>query len=393
MSPQTVKMWFFLLLGLLYACDHALGACNVTQCIDPDRCRLSADNRTCRCAADYYGDSCDKVATSQVLCGKDYITIMVIEDFFNYHNVKLESLHLENKACRARQETIDGVSYYIVRTSKEQYAVCGGKPLQKNITHVEYALTLMSDPIVEGYIVRDPAIRIEYKCVYPYFRRVSLPFPVIPASSEAVMRVNELDATIVMLLYKDQNYTEAFSKSPVLHLRDKAYVEIKVTDPEGFFHIGINECWATQAPDPAKADGSFHMLMLNGCIEDQTVQFMNVTDPAQGIRYSFDMFRFVSPPHDLYLHCTVRLCPPEEGNLCVPECKAKSKRAVVPGGSEEGLLTYGPIRLEDIKTPGSNLLLTLVLPVAGIWVIGLFLLSLIAFIKGVNKRMAQVSSH
>ncbi|XP_064193416.1 zona pellucida glycoprotein d isoform X1 [Anguilla rostrata] len=392
MVSQTSKACLVLLLGLLCACERARGACNITQCTDPDRCRLSADNITCRCTAEYYGDFCDKVATFQVLCSKDFITVMVIEDFFNYYNVKLESLHLENKTCRARQETIDGVSYYIVRTSKEQYANCGGNPLQKNITHVEYGLTLMSDPEVEGYIIRDPTIRIEYKCIYPYFRRISLPFPVIPASSEAVMRINELDATVEMVLYKDKTYTEALAKSPVLQLRDKVYVEIKVTEPEGFFHIGVNECWATQAPSPGKAEGSFHTLVLNGCVEDETVQFLNVTDPVVGVRYTFDMFRFVSRPHDLYLHCTVRLCPPEEGKLCIPqECRAK--RDVVPGGSAEGLLTYGPIRLEAPERHESNLLLTLILPVGGIWIVGLFLFSLIAFIKGVNKRLPQLMFH
>ncbi|KAJ8369925.1 hypothetical protein SKAU_G00099530 [Synaphobranchus kaupii] len=392
MVSETSKVCLVLLLGLLCACKCAQGACNVTQCSDREICLRSPDNRTCRCAAEYYGDLCDKVATFQVLCSKDYITIMVIEDFFNYHNVKLQTLHLVNETCRARQETIDGVSYYIVRTPKEQYAYCGGKPLQKNITHIEYALTLMSDPEVEGYIIRDPMIRIEYKCIYPYFRHVSLPFPIIPASSEAVMRVKELDATVAMVLYKDETYKEAFTQSPVFQLRDKVYVEIKVTDPEGFFHIGVNECWATQSPGPAKAQGSFHTLVVNGCVEDETLQFLNGTDPLVGVRYSFDMFRFVSRPHDLYLHCMVRLCPPEEDKLCVPECRAKAKRDVVPGGSEEGLLTYGPIRLEAPERAESNTLLTLVLPVGGIWIIGLFLLSLIAFVKGVNKRMAQLSS-
>ncbi|KAJ8417873.1 hypothetical protein AAFF_G00227160 [Aldrovandia affinis] len=391
MASKTFKVRLALLLVLLYACECTHGACDVTLCSDSDRCLLSADKRNCKCAAEYYGDLCDKVATSQVLCGKDYITIMVVEDFFKYYNVKLQSLHLGNETCGARQDTIDGVSYYIVRTTKEQYDYCGGKPLQKNITHVEYSLTLVSDPEVEGYILRDPTIRIEYKCIYPYFRRISLQFPIVPASSEAVMRVNELDATVMMSLYKDNTFEEAFASSPVLQLRDKVYVEIRVTDPEDYFHIGVNECWATQTSNPSKTEGSSHMLLLNGCVEDDTVQLLNVTEPLEGVRYSFDMFRFVGWPHDLYLHCTVRLCPPEEAKLCVPECKAKAKREVITGDPAEGLLTYGPIRLEALERPESNLLLTLVLPVGGIWIIGVFLLILIAFIKGGNKRIARIS--
>ncbi|KAG9352528.1 hypothetical protein JZ751_020942 [Albula glossodonta] len=353
---------------------------------------MSADQRTCKCAAQYYGDMCDKVATSQVVCGKDFITIMVIEDFFKYYSIKMESLHLGNETCRARQETIDGVSYYIVRTSKEQYSNCGGKPLQKNITHVEYALTLVSAPEGQGYILRDPTIRIEYKCVYPYFRRISLPFPIVPASSEAVMKVRELDATIAMRLYKDETYKEPFTISPVLQLRDKVYVELRVTEPEDYFHIGVNECWATQSPTPSKAEGASHSLLLNGCEEDETVRFLKVADPAEGVRFSFDMFRFIAQPHDLYLHCIVRLCPPDEGKLCAPECKTISKREVVPVDPATGLLTYGPIRLEGLEGPEPNLLLMLVLPVGGIWVIGIFLLILIAFVKGGNERLARLSA-
>ncbi len=53
---------------------------------------------------------------------------------------------------------------------------------QKNITHIVYSLTLMSDPPIYGNIVRDPVVQIEYKCIYPYIRRLSLAFPIISFS-------------------------------------------------------------------------------------------------------------------------------------------------------------------------------------------------------------------
>lgn len=53
---------------------------------------------------------------------------------------------------------------------------------QKNITHITYALTLMSDPPTYGKIVRDPVVHIEYKCVYPHIRRLSLAFPILSFS-------------------------------------------------------------------------------------------------------------------------------------------------------------------------------------------------------------------
>ena len=54
--------------------------------------------------------------------------------------------------------------------------------LQKNITHVSYSLSLLTDPQVMGNIIRDPVIKIDYTCVFPYIRTVSLPFPVVPFS-------------------------------------------------------------------------------------------------------------------------------------------------------------------------------------------------------------------
>lgn len=35
------------------------------------------------------------------------------------------------------------------------------------------------------------------------------------------MRVDELDATIQMMLYTDQSYSKAYSSAPTIELRDK----------------------------------------------------------------------------------------------------------------------------------------------------------------------------
>lgn len=65
-----------------------------------------------------------------VLCGNNFITISIIEDFFKYYKVPVESLHLANRSCRAHKEVISDVPYYMVQTSKDRYAACGGKPLE-----------------------------------------------------------------------------------------------------------------------------------------------------------------------------------------------------------------------------------------------------------------------
>ncbi|XP_062404419.1 zona pellucida glycoprotein d isoform X2 [Sardina pilchardus] len=349
----------------------------------------------------YYGDLCDKVASMKVMCGKNFITITVIEDFFKYYNVPVKSLHLANTSCRAHKEVIAGVPYYIVRTPKDQYAACGGKPLEKNITHIAYSLTLMSDPNVHENIIRDPTVKIDYTCVYPYMRAVSLPFPIHPFSSETEVRVDELDAKVEMTLFKDRTFTDAFSSAPSIHLRDKVYVQVSVTEPKDFFLLNVNECWASQSPEHNETTGLTHALLLNGCANDETVIFETGTKrektgngKSSTVRYSFSMFRFVDEPSVVYLHCKVHICAPDEDEPCRPNCKSITKREAVRADPTQGLLSYGPIKIDNTEpsTQQSRLVLMLMLPVGAIWVLGLFLLILITFAKAGARRQSSIST-
>lgn len=391
-----------LVLALLFGFTrhHVEGLCSVEHCTDRTRCVLSKDQRSCKCATGYYDDQCDKDADIKVICGRDYLSIRALEDFFRYHNVPLESLHLPNKSCRAQREVINNVTYYMSRIPKDKYVTCGGKMLEKNFTHISYSLTLMSDPRVTGNIIRDPVIKLDFTCVFQYIRRVSLPFPVIPFSSETLMRADDLDATIRMMLYTDHSYSKAFSSAPTIELRDKVYVELTVTEPADFFLLRVNECWATQYPQPNTTEGLVHTLLQKGCVNDQTVSFINASVGQSGrngesstIRYSFDMFRFTSEPHHLYLHCTVQLCEPDDYESCIPNCKSISKREAVRVDSSMGLLSYGPIRIEMPHRPQSSILTMVVLPVAGVWTVGFFIIILITVAKAGSRRLTQMEEH
>ncbi|XP_041965829.1 zona pellucida glycoprotein d isoform X1 [Alosa sapidissima] len=377
------------------------GLCDVSNCTNTSNCILSADGHSCKCAMEYYGDLCDKVASMKVMCGKNFISITVIEDFFKYYNVSVESLHLANKSCRAHKEVISAVPHYIVRTSKDQYAACGGKPLEKNITHIAYSLTLMSDPNVHENIIRDPTVKIDYTCVYPYMRAVSLPFPIHPFSSETVVRVDELDVTVEMALFKDHTFTDAFSSAPSIHLRDKVYVQVSVTEPKDFFLLNVNECWASQSPKHNETTGLTHPLLLNGCVNDETVIFETGTmsemfgnGKSSTVRYSFSMFRFVAEPSVVYLHCKVHICAPDEDEPCRPKCKSITKREAAREGPTQGLLSYGPIKIDktETSTQKSKLVLMLMLPVGAVWVLGLFLLILITFAQAGARRVSSIST-
>uniref|UniRef100_A0A3Q2VRQ2 Zona pellucida glycoprotein d n=1 Tax=Haplochromis burtoni TaxID=8153 RepID=A0A3Q2VRQ2_HAPBU len=367
-------------LVMLVPCAYSQRS--VEHCTDPTRCVLSKDQRSCKCALGFYADKCDRNAHLKVMCGKDHVAIRAAEAFFEYHGVPLESLHLPNKSCGAKREHIDGVPYYVFRVSKHKYVTCGGLPFEKNVTHIWFSLSVRSDPRVTGNIIRDPVIRMDFTCMYPFIRRVSLPFSVSPISSETVMRVDELEAKIRMMLYTDHTYTKPYTSSPTIELRDKVYVEVTMMEPADLFLLRVNECWATQYPQPNSTEGSVHFLLQNGCVKDQTVSFLNITEGQSGrngqkstVRYSFDMFRFSAHPHDLYLHCTVQLCDLDDHESW--RFRSTPLRKRVPSFS----LNF---------TFVSGVLLAVVLPVAAVWTLGFFLIILITVAKAGRKRLAKI---
>ncbi|KAK7891155.1 hypothetical protein WMY93_023118 [Mugilogobius chulae] len=394
MFYTALKLSVALILLFGFVHRHCVqGLCSLRHCVNNETCAVSKDQRSCKCAQGYYGDHCDQSAHLQVICEGDSISIRGLESYFTYLKVPLESLHLPNKSCRAQKEVINGVTYYLAKVSKEKYLLCGGKPLEKNITHIAYSLSLMSNPRITGNIIREPAVKLDFKCIFPYIRTVSLKYPVLPFFSETLVRVDELDAKIQMMLYTDSSYSKAYSYAPTIELGDKVYVEVMVTEPVEFFLLRVNECWATQSPQPNSTDGYVHTLLLNGCVEDETVIFLNksYTDFGNGegsvVRYSFEMFRFTSEPYDIYLHCAVQICEPEDPKTCKPNCNSISKREAVMADYTHGLLSYGPIKLDVSEKPQSNIVTTVVLPVAGVWIVGLFLVLLITVAKAGRQRL------
>ncbi|XP_062856165.1 zona pellucida glycoprotein d [Trichomycterus rosablanca] len=381
------------------------GICEISHCVDGSRCIISKDGESCKCAAGYFGDLCNQDVMMNVVCGKDYITISVNKDFFEYYNVPHESVHLSNPDCQAKKKVIAGVVYYTVRTQTEKSEICSGQSVETNITHIVHSLVLVSEAQVYKNIVREPVIKIEYKCAYPYIRSVSLPFPVLPLLSEKVLRVDEQDVKVEMSVYKDEGYTEVFSSIPTMHFRDRVFVQVSVTWPADFFNLRVDECWATQTPKPNDTSSLSHTLLLNGCADDETVSFLtesvqnpNGTEAQEGengvastVRFSFEMFRFVMEPHELYLHCAVYLCIRDLEDSCVPECKSIIKREAARNESPQGILSYGPIKIEVPERPKYDVLLMVVLPVAVAWILALFLLILIALAKAIHKRLPPES--
>ncbi|XP_077596487.1 zona pellucida glycoprotein d [Stigmatopora nigra] len=397
MTLNNCKLTLLLLLVVGFALRRVKGICDVEVCATkPERCALSRDKSTCKCLEGFYDDHCDKDAHIKVFCTKKYMGVRAREEFFLYYNTPVTSLHLPNKSCKAYREVINKFPYYMVKLSKNEYISCGGKSLEKNFTHVTYTLSLQSEPRAIGNIIRDPVIKLDFTCIFPFIRTVTLPFPIEPVSSEAMVRVDELEATIQIMLYTDHSYTTAFSSAPTIELGDQVYVEVAVTEPADFFLLRINDCWATQSQNANQSEGLVHSLITNGCVNDDTVVFHGLTEEESGlngqssiIHYSFAMFRFTVEPHLFYLHCTVQLCDPDDSISCTPNCKSITKREALPVDPARGLLSYGPIRIETPDKPSSNIMMTLVLPVAGIWTVGFIFILLIAMARA-GRKIAKI---
>ncbi|XP_051548583.1 pancreatic secretory granule membrane major glycoprotein GP2-like [Myxocyprinus asiaticus] len=140
---------------------------------------------------------------------------------------------------------------------------------------------------------------------------------------EVLLKLDEVDVSVEMSLFKDHTYTEAFISASTIKFKDQVYIQIQVTEPEDFFRLKVNECWATQNAQPHDKSGFTHTLLINGCADDNFIrQQLSTSRKGNGegstVRYSFEMFLFLSEPYGFYLHCTVHFCTPEDENSCIP---------------------------------------------------------------------------
>lgn len=81
-----------------------------------------------------------------------------------------------------------------------------------------------------------------------------------------MFKVDEVDAKVEMSLFQDHTYSEAFTSAPTIKLGHQVYVQIQVTEPEDFFNLKVNECWATQSAKPNDKSGFVHSMLVNGYV-------------------------------------------------------------------------------------------------------------------------------
>ncbi|XP_033895958.3 zona pellucida glycoprotein d [Acipenser ruthenus] len=382
------------LTGILLLCcsfDYGLG-CDPKVCMDPGTCELDSVSGNCSCVAGFYGNACDKLHM-EVICEKDLFKVMVVKEYFEYNNISLSMLHLLNVNCTAIEEELDGVQYYTAAMNNKNYTMCGGLKPQVNKTHITYTNVLSSGVWPTAVIVRQQQVDVTFHCVYPYDRTVSLPIPIRPSKSDSLIRLNQKEATVVIEIYKDGTYKEPYTSVPILKLKSTVYIQIGILEDDGFFRVRVVDCWASQSSDPnAGLVSPNQTLISDGCKADPTLVFQNTNGQGGFVQFSFEMFRFVVFPFEWYLHCRVRLCIPASEDACVAICRNKRRDQRDASESEaQGLLSYGPIKVEMPENQRLNLLLVAAFPAGAVVLIIVFLFILLAIAKATNKRASQLT--
>ncbi|XP_076139533.1 pancreatic secretory granule membrane major glycoprotein GP2-like [Alosa pseudoharengus] len=119
--------------------------------------------------------------------------------------------------------------------------------------------------------------------------------------------------------YKDADFTQQFSGNVTGQPEETIYIAVDVegVDSRQFSSV-LDSCWATPIND---STFSINLdLITNQCpnLEDGTVKVLR-NGVSTSSRFSFRMFTFDGAPSQVYLHCSLHLCP-LEGNSCIPNC-------------------------------------------------------------------------
>ncbi|XP_077787955.1 uromodulin-like isoform X3 [Podarcis muralis] len=214
-----------------------------------------------------------------------------------------------------------------------------------NETHVSYTNVIESgSDNDQSIITRSVQIRLHFSCIYASKQVVGLGYGLRPVDKIVQFTVKEGDFRVNMQLYENASYVRAYPKSQLTFLvTDMLYVLVKIEgqDQAKYFFLGMEDCWGTPTGDPV--DSTKHFLIMKGCPHDKTLTFLNAVGNSTVAKFSFQMFQFKNF-QEVYLHCQVRLCVPENKEPCAKQCpsKQRSKRELVD--DYQKIISYGPIR-------------------------------------------------
>ncbi|XP_061449717.1 uromodulin-like isoform X2 [Rhineura floridana] len=321
---------------------RGLGPCFPNPCSHQGNCTVVENTASCTCKPGFTGPHCKEMMV-KLQCEEEFMSMLVRKEVFEMLRIPLASLHLNGRACQVSEQLVDGMNYFGARLTGENHTTCGSE-IKVNGSHVSYANVIESEGEDQGVITRSILTRVHFSCVYTYKRVVSMLYPLKAVDKIVQFAVKEGDFKVTMALYESATYEHAHHASPLsLPITDILYVllQIEGQDQVKYFFLSVEDCWGTPSSNPH--DSTKHFLTMKGCPHDKTLTFLNAIGTSTVAKFSFQMFQFRNFSQ-VFLHCQVRLCVPENQEPCAKQCpsKQKSKRELVD--EYRKIISYGPIQ-------------------------------------------------
>ena len=204
---------------------------------------------------------------------------------------------------------------------------------------------LYDDP--RGVIERQIDL-LEFECRYPATQLTSefmQPW-LLPAAKENIVK----NLAGLMMLYKDENYTEPYMSPPTLTLDDQLYIQITLEKPlisnidetQTEIAVVMESCWGTPSSDPLSELNKIKYFMIkDGCpVNDPS---LHIISNGESLTSQFDikMFKFIGDDlNDVWMYCSVRACNATIADNCTPDCFSREKRDVMSQANKKKKLWY-----------------------------------------------------
>uniref|UniRef100_A0ACB8EA13 Uncharacterized protein n=1 Tax=Sphaerodactylus townsendi TaxID=933632 RepID=A0ACB8EA13_9SAUR len=321
-----------------------LGPCFSSPCRNQGVCSIAEGKPSCACKPGFTGSFCEGMAV-ELQCEEEFMMMMVRKEVFEMFNIPLAWIHLKNVNCKVSEQNRSGAAFFGAKLTKENHTACGSL-IQVNGSHVSYANEIQTDREDKGVITRTVVLNVRFSCVYAYTQIVGLQNPLRAVDTLVQFEVKEGDFTVTMALYDSPSYDQAYSQQQLLSLvlTDTLYVllQIKGQQQVKYFFLSVDDCWGTPRNNPE--DSLKHHLIMKGCPRDTTVTLLNHIGTSTVAKFSFQMFQFKNFS-EVYLHCQVHLCIPENQEPCAKQCPSKSKHKRAMDDNYSKIVSYGPISL------------------------------------------------
>ncbi|XP_066494028.1 uromodulin-like [Tiliqua scincoides] len=321
-----------------------LGPCFPSPCFHQGVCQVVDDNPSCTCKPGFRGPFCKEMVL-RMECEEEYMTMMVRKEVFNMLKIPLALVHLKNHDCKVSEQAADGETFWGAKLTGENHTTCGSV-IKVNGSHVSYTNVIESDREDQGGVItRAILVHVNFSCIYAYKRVVGLLYPLKAMDTLVQFAVKEGDFTVTMALYESATYERAYRHQPlVLLMSDTLFVllQIEGQDQVKYFFLSVEDCWGTPTADPYHS--TKHPLIVKGCPQDKTLTFLNAIGTSTVAKFSFQMFQFKNFT-EVFLHCQVRLCIPDNQEPCAKQCPNNKKRKRELD-SYRKIVSYGPIQLQ-----------------------------------------------